>query len=246
MAIILDLILLALTIFVASYIGLYFLPLGLPLRILTCSMIAILCVSIVKRALFKPRDEKISYRKFVTYLIWQGEDYTKQLICKLCDENRSCQDMGEFLIIDGVGVFLWTKYGSISADTLVKFYRICKKNNLIKAYIITTNGDKKTSAFVKSFGDVTLTYENFKTIYKNLKKRDMLPDNTKNRIPPKQLFSMIIQTAFTRKNGFRFIGVSLLLLAISFFTPFSTYYILLSGVNLALAVACLVVSLKKE
>lgn len=188
----------------------------------------------------------MSYRKYVTHLIWQGEEYTKSILAKLCENKRDFQDMGEYVLIDGKPVFLWTKYGSISADTMVKYYRICKKNNILKAYILTTNGDKKTTAFMKNFGDIILVYTNFKQVYNSVKKENLLPQDSKTKIPAKQVLSMIMQTAFTRKNGFRFIGISLLLLLISFVTPFTNYYIALAGINLAFAITCMAVSLKNN
>lgn len=246
MAIILDLILLTLTTFVTAYIGAYFLPLNLPLRLILSALISIVVVSTIRRAFFKPRNNKMSYRRYVTYLIWQGEDHAKEVIAKLCQDKKQFQDMGEYILVDDTPVFLWTKYGAISADTMVRYYRICKKNNLQKAFILTTNGDKKTTAFVKSFGDVMLIYSNFRQVYNAVKKNDMLPQDSKNKIPTKQMLSMIMQTAFTRKNGFRFIGISLLLLLISFVTPFTNYYIAIASVNLALAIACMAVSLKNS
>ncbi|MDE6361536.1 MAG: hypothetical protein K2L53_01005 [Clostridia bacterium] len=241
-----DLILLTLTIFVTAYIGAYFLPLNLPLRLILSALISIVVVSTIRKAFFKPRNNKMSYRRYVTYLIWQGEDYAKEVIAKLCQDKKQFQDMGEYILVDNTPVFIWTKYGAISADTMVRYYRICKKNNLQKAFILTTNGDKKTTAFVKNFGDVMLIYSNFRQVYNAVKKNDMLPQDSKNKIPAKQMLSMIMQTAFTRKNGFRFIGVSLLLLLISFVTPFTNYYIAIASVNLALAIACMAVSLKNS
>ncbi|MDE7191408.1 MAG: hypothetical protein K2O35_02945 [Clostridia bacterium] len=246
MAIILDLILLTLTTFVTAYIGAYFLPLNLPLRLILSASISIVIVSTIRRVFFKPRNNKMSYRRYVTYLIWQGEDHAKEVIAKLCQDKKQFQDLGEYILIDNTPVFLWTKYGAISADTMVRYYRICKKNNLQKAFILTTNGDKKTTAFIKNFGDVMLIYSNFRQVYNAVKKNDMLPQDSKNKIPAKQMLSMIMQTAFTRKNGFRFIGVSLLLLLISFVTPFTNYYIAIASVNLALAIACMAVSLKNS
>ena len=246
MAIIFDLILLTLTVFVGTYVCVYFLPLNLPMRLLLSALICIVTVSIIRKLLFKPRNNKMSYRNFVTYLIWQGEDYAKQFLAKLCENKRQFQDMGEYLLIDDKAIFLWTKYGAISADTMVRYYRICKSNNIQKACILTTNGDKKTTAFIKNFGDVVLTYSNFKQVYNALKKQDMLPPDSKTKIPAKQMIGIILQTAFTRKNGFRFIGISLLLLLISFVTPFTNYYIAIASVNLALSIACMAVSLKNS
>ena len=246
MAVILDLILLTLTCFVGAYVAVYFLPLSLPFRLILSALIAMLIVGFARKLIFKPNGGKMSYRKYVTYLIWQGEDCAKKALESLCADKRDFRDMGEYVTIDGIAVFLWTKYGAISADTMVKFYRTCKSNNISKAYILTTNGDKKTKAFIKNFGDVALIYTNFKPIYNALKKREALPPDSKYKISAKQTLSMILQTAFTRKNGFRFIGVTLLLLAISFVTPFANYYIAIASVNLCFAIACMAISIKNS
>ena len=108
MATILDLILLTLTVFVSSYIGVYFLPLNLPLRLIISALISIVIVSTVRKLFFKSNNNKMSYRKYVTYLIWQGEDYTKEVIARLCDNKKQFQDMGEYTLIDDTPVFIWT------------------------------------------------------------------------------------------------------------------------------------------
>ena len=245
MAVFIDLILLTLTTFVTAYIGVYFLPLNLPMRLILSALITAVTVSFIRRFFFKTRNNMISYRKYVTYLIWQGEDYTKGILEKLCKNKCDFQDKGEYVLIDGKAIFIWTKYGSISADTMVRYYRICKKDNLQKAYVLTTNGDKKNTAFIKNFG-VLLIYSNFKQVYNAVKKNNLLPADSKTKIPAKQMLSMILQTAFTRKNGFRFIGISLMLLLISFVTPFTNYYIAIASVNLAFAITCMAVSLKNN
>ena len=99
---------------------------------------------------------------------------------------------------------------------------------------------------MKNFGDIILVYTNFKQVYNAVKKENLLPQDSKTKIPTKQVLSMILQTAFTRKNGFRFIGISLLLLLISFVTPFTNYYIALASINLAFAITCMAVSLKNN
>ena len=101
-------------------------------------------------------------------------------------------------------------------------------------------------ALIKSFGDVTISFYTFKPIYRHLKKQNKLPNDIREKIPAAQLVKLIFHTAFTRKNGFRFVGVSLLLLAISFFTPFGKYYITLAAINLVLAIVCLVKTLKDK
>ena len=245
MSIILDLILTTFIIFIASYICLSFLPIGLGIKLLCSALISIVISSLVKRLLFKGKSSEINYRKFVTYLIWQGEDKAKELLQELC-VDKAFEDKGDYVIADGKAIFLWTKYGSISADTIVKFYRTCKKNSIEEAYVLTTNSDKKMMALIKSFGDVTISFYTFKPIYRHLKKQNKLPNDIREKIPAAQLVKLIFHTAFTRKNGFRFVGVSLLLLAISFFTPFGKYYLTLASINLVLAVVCLVKTLRDK
>ena len=245
MSVILDLMLLTSIIFIASYICLSFLSIGLGIKLLCSALITIVISSLVKRLLFKGKSNEINYRKFVTYLIWQGEDKAKELLKELCADS-DFEDNGDYVVAKGKAIFLWTKYGSISADTIVKFYRTCKKNSIDEAYVLTTNSDKKMMALVKTFGDVTISFYTFKPIYRHLRKINKLPSDIREKIPPAQLIKLIFNSAFTRKNGFRFVGISLLLLAISFFTPFGKYYITLATINLVLAAVCLVKTLKDK
>ncbi|MDE5549265.1 MAG: hypothetical protein K2J13_03335 [Clostridia bacterium] len=245
MSIILDLALLTFIIFIASYICLSFLTMSIGVKLLCCALITIVVASLIKKLLFKGKSNEINYRKFVTYLIWQGEDKAKELLKELCVDGDFV-DNGDYVVAHGKAIFLWTKYGAISADTIVKFYRTCKKNSINEAYVLTTNRDKKMMSLIKSFGDVTITFCTFKPVYKHLKTQSKLPTDIREKIPPAQLVKLIFHTAFTRKNGFRFAGVSLLLLAISFFTPFGKYYLVLASINLVLAVVCLVKTLRDK
>lgn len=245
MSVILDLMLLSFIIFIASYICLSFLSIGLGIKILCSALITLVLSSIVKRALFKGKSSEINYRKFVTYLIWQGEDKAKELLKELCADDKF-EDKGDYVIANDKAIFLWTKYGSISADTIVKFYRACKKDSIDEAYVLTTNSDKKMMALVKTFGDVTITFNTFKPVYRHLKKQNKLPSDIREKIPAAQIVKLIFHTAFTRKNGFRFVGISLLLLAISFFTPFGKYYLTLASINLVLAIVCLVKTIRDK
>ena len=245
MSIILDLMLLTIIIFISSYICLSFLSMGLGVKLLCSALITIVITSLAKRLLFKSKSQDINFRKFVTYLIWQGEDKAKELLQQLCADGEF-EDKGEYVVANGKTIFLWTKYGSISADTIVKFYRTCKKNSIDEAYVLTTNGDKKMMTLVKSFGDVTILFSSFKPVYKKLKKQNKLPTDIREKIPTAQLIKLIFHSAFTRKNGFRFAGVSLLLLAISFFTPFGKYYLALASINLVLAIVCLIRAIKDK
>ncbi|MDE6189241.1 MAG: hypothetical protein K2G37_03005 [Clostridia bacterium] len=242
MSILLDIILLTAIVFLAAYICLSFISMSLGIKLLTSGLITILFVTLIKKLFFKKNSNVISYRRFVTYLIWQGEERAKELLKETCQDGNF-EDKGEYVIADSKVIFLWTKYGSISADTAVKFYRTCKKDNIDEAYILTTNSDKKMMGLIRSFGDVALTYCTFKDVYRRLRKQDKLPADVREKIPAAQLLKLIFHSAFTRKNGFRFVGISLLLLAISFFTPFRNYYIILASINLALSIGCLVAGL---
>ncbi len=241
MAILLDLILLTIIIYLGSYIMLSFLSMGLAFNLICSALITIVAITLIKKIMLKNSSQNIKYRKFVTYLIWQGEDTAKTLLRDLCGAARF-EDRGEYVLIDGKAVFLWTKYGAVSPDTVVRFYRACKKDEVSQAYILSTNCDKKTMAFVKSFGDVSLSFSTFKQVYRSLKKQNKLPSDIKEKVPTAQLLKLIFQSAFNRKNGFRFAGISVLLLAISFFTPFRNYYITLAAINLALSASCLIAS----
>lgn len=245
MALIIDIILITTITFLVSYIFLSFLEMSFLLQLICAMLCAFVISSIIYKLFFKDKKGTMSYRNFLTYLIWKGEDYAKTLISS-SNKDKTYEDRGEYIMLDDTAIFLWTKYGRLSADTLVRLYRICIKDDIKKAYIITTNTDKKSLSFVKRFCDVIMVFDNFKPLYKKLRQQNILPEVKSQKTSKKQIFSAIFHTAFTRKNAVRFVCVSILLLAISFVTPFTNYYIFLSSLNLIFATICLVASIKRK
>lgn len=245
MALIIDILLMTTIIFLISYILLAFLEMSFTLQIILAILITFVISSLIYKLFLKDKKGAMSYRNFLTYLIWQGEDYAKNLIAET-EKDKPFEDRGEYVLSGDTAIFLWTKYGRLSADTLVRLYRICIKDEIKKAYILTTNLDKKSLSFVKRFCDVIIVFDSFRPLYRKLKAKDRLPVVKSQKISKKQILNAILNTAFTRKNGFRFVAVSLLLLMISFVTPFTDYYMVLASVNLIFATACLVRSMVKK
>lgn len=244
MAYFFDVILLTIIIFIIAYILLSFVAMPFAMQLVTSMLTTFVIVGSICKIFFRDKKHAMSYRNFITYLIWQGEDYTKTLLSDVTD-SKNIEDKGEYLLTDDTAVFLWTKYGRLSADTLVRLYRICAKDGIKKAKILTTNSDKKSLSFVKRFGDVVITFESFKPLYRKLKSLNRLPQVQNQKVNRIQLLSLIFESAFTRRNGFRFVAVSLLLVAISLVTPFSDYYLILASINLILAITCLIRSFIK-
>lgn len=236
-----DIILLTAIVFMIAYIFFSFLAMPFAMQLACAALTALVIAATVNKFFLKDKKNGLSYRNFLTYLIWQGEDYAKTLLSSAYGEGY--EDMGEYVKKDGKAVFLWTKYGRLSADTLVRLCRICTKEGIREAKILTTNPDKKALSFVKRFGDVAVTFDSFKPLYKKLKSKDLLPSVKREKNDKRRYLKLVLESAFTRKNGFRFAGVSMLLVAISFLTPFSDYYLALASVNLVFALVCLIRSL---
>ena len=237
-----DIILLTAIVFLIAYILFSFLSMPFALQLVCAALATIVIVATVNKFFCKDRKRGMNYRNFLTYLIWQGEDYTKELL-KSVAKDKVFEDKGEYVMIQDTAVFLWTKYGRLSADSLVRLYRICVKDGIRQAKILTTNPDKKSLSFVKRFAEVVITFDSFKPLYKQLKSQNTLPDLKTDKIDKRRFFKLILESAFTRKNGFRFVGVSVLLVAISFVTPFANYYLTLATINLIFALACVIKSL---
>lgn len=245
MALIIDILLMTTIIFLISYILLAFLEMSFALQIISAMLMTFVISSLIYKLFLKDKKGSMSYRNFLTYLIWQGEDYAKTLIAKT-EKDKPFEDRGEYVLSGDTAIFLWTKYGRLSADTLVRLYRICIKDDIKKAYILTTNLDKKSLSFVKRFCDVMIVFDSFRPLYRKLKAKNDLPVVKSQKISKKQIIKTVMSSAFTRKNGFRFVAVSLLLLTISFVTPFTNYYMILASVNLIFATMCLIASLIKR
>lgn len=201
---------------------------------------AALCVAVLAALAVRcvtKNERRLSYRDFATYCMLEGEDCVRALLQSLAGERYA--DCGQWLYVDGKIVFLWVKFGGLSADSAANIYRVCRDHKLEKAYLLTAAKDRKNIAMMRRFCKSYIVFIDLKTLYNALKKRGKLPAVKPHRLPLPETAKLAFAGAFTKKNGVRLLIAAAVLVGASFLTPLTTYYLTLAGITLALSAVCL-------
>lgn len=196
---------------------------------------AVLLALIVRNTRKSKRN--LRYRDFATYCMLQGDSYVRDLIKDLAG-NRY-EDCGQWIHVDGKDVFLWVKFGGISADTAANFYRVCRDNGIRKAYLLSAAKDRKNTALIRRYCDAYFVSVDLKALYNALAQAEKLPNIKPKKLPFRHNVRLALSVAFTRKNGVRLLAAAAVMVGVSFLTPFTTYYLTISAITLILAAACM-------
>lgn len=185
------------------------------------------------------RKNTMRYEDFVTYLIVEGEDKLVSIV-KCMDDSLSIDKKDNVYFFGSVPVFVWLKFGNISADSIVAMCKTCKKYNFSKAYVIASSKDKNALTLSKKLCQINLMFYDLKNIYKYAEKSNLIPKNIKYKGYYRQTFLFVLSTIFDSKNIKRYMLVSTILLVLSFLTPLTSYYLTLSSISLAFAIVCVI------
>ncbi len=185
------------------------------------------------------RKHCMRYADFVTYLIANGEEKLLDIVQKLAP-SLTITKKDNMYLWNNIPVFVWLKFGNISADSIVAMCNTCKKYNFSKAYVIASSKDKNALTLSKKLCQINLMFYDLKNIYKYAEKSNLLPKNQKYKGYYKQTFLLALSTIFDRKNTKRYIFVSFVLLLLSLLTPLWIYYLALSSISLVLGAICLI------
>lgn len=201
------------------------------------SSIVTIFISILSHIISQRKPKHTGYKAFEMSCIIQGNNYVCTMLERILSTNYTLSDdtlvsnNGKQIIIPSV------KFGNVSADELLKLSR--KYQDLDKIYLVAVSIDRKAQLIMHNFAK-NIVFISLLDTYKYLKKRKMLPQNIPTTAPRKRLSKAILDVIFTRANIRRFLFVAVILLTTSLLLPFKTYYITLGGINVLLAIICLV------
>ena len=201
------------------------------------SQIIILCML---KIIYKNKITNQSYFEFFKTLALNDKDYVINLYNNAYPNQIQIKD--KYILLNEKAYFLHLKFSNMSLDSLIEIYKICRKNNIDKATIVSKDNDKKLLSYNHIFDDIIFEFDDYKDFYKKLKKENLLPTNChkKNKIPYSVLLKITLTTAFQRKNCKHFLFAGFILCIFSFITPLSTYYLVLAGISVILAIICLI------
>ena len=236
MGIRIDKFLLCVIVFLAAWIALSLAGARLWICALGAFGASILCALLLAHR--RARSDCPTYRDYITYCILEGDDVLKPQIADMLGEQA--QDMGEYFAVGDTAYFYWLKFGSLGADTVVRYYRLCKQRGFTKAVILTASKDRKLISIGKRISACTIVFRDFHSVYRYHKRRDTLPRIVPPRLRVRETLALALSVAFAPSNAKRFVWIALVLFGLSFLTPLRTYYLILAAVQLILAAICLI------
>ena len=210
------------------------------INILLSGLITIL-LSIILKLLENKIPRKMHYRAFEIYCTIKGNTYLRELLEKafskyeLTTENDnligSINDK-KFIIIPNI------KFSNVGMDEVIKINKNYQ-NDYDKIYLVSKPIDRKVQMIINTYAK-KIKHINLKTVYRLLKRKNLLEKTNEEVIKRENLGTNIIHFIFTRANAKRFFLVGTLLLIMAILLPFTTYYMTIGIINIVLAIICLV------
>ena len=198
------------------------------------------CVCVLFLRLIRPREPKnlIGKRNFIRYVLLNGNRALKTAVetsfTGIC-ETEEAEGHTILHLKERTRLYYTYKFGSLSEEDVAKSYRLAEKTGCAAIYAITNHLDRKALA-VTEYIPQRFTVINAATLYKYLEKRGLIPK--KEALPKKKGKAIkFLQAAFNREHTKYYVWAGLSTALLALFTPITTYYIVFSFINLALAMA---------
>ena len=214
----------------------------------TSAVLSVLILLMIP-ALFHPRTPRklLSKRNFIRYILLNGNSALKELVQTSFASGPLLQEAEGHTVLSGdrrVLIYYAYKFGSLSEEDVAKSYRLAKKYDCPEIYALTNHLDRKALA-VTEYIPQRFTVTSASALYKYLLKKSL--------IPPKESLekrngkiSRFLKSALNEHNAKFYIWAGLSTALLAMFTPITTYYIVFSFLNLALSIACVLLSEKSE
>lgn len=172
-----------------------------------------------------------AYAAYADGLIFGGSESVMAEVEKVTGLKGNITD--NYLFADNKLVINAVKFGNVTGDEIIRYYRLLKKLNAAETYIIARHLDRRAMSVLNSV-DTSIIYIPLKRLY-HLSKPLKIENNKRRR----RKISDAFRFALSRSNASKYLFTSLVLGIMSIFTPLKTYYLVLSGVTALLAVLSL-------
>ena len=244
MAKLFDKIAFVLAIFVISYLWLDYIGLKTPVNLATSFFVLVLVSGLLLHARNRYQDKQtISIPEMQTIFALWG---VRKTICRLVSTLPQDYDVK----VDGQAIlirspikrmyYIGYKFSTPNADDIAKARLIALKYSLDKIYILSKRPKREVFLMMNSL-DLDCEYIENRVVHKYLKLHNALPDkiDSKKRRMPKVKFSEIVNNVFVKSRAKYFAFTGIILAIMSFFTPLTLYYLILSSISLAATIVCL-------
>ncbi|MGI6213779.1 MAG: hypothetical protein ACOYIQ_04455 [Christensenellales bacterium] len=235
----------AVSIFIISFLWLDYLGLQTPLNLAASFFVIVLACGIMLHAKNRYEDKQtITLPEMQTiFAIWGAQKTICRLVSTLPQDYRVKTEGNNILIFAPVKKMYMVgyKFTPVNAEDIAKARRVAIKYNFDKVYFLSKRPKREVFLFLNSL-DVAFEYIENRAVHKYLRLHNALPEKPVKikRKTQRIKFSDIAQSVFERRRAkyFAFSGATLAVM--SFFTPLTLYYLILSSVSLAAACVCVI------
>ena len=208
---------------------------------LAISAAATILISLIIKVFSGKTSKHINYKSFELFCITEGIDYILNAICAAMPSygfvNGDNVLLGKYHDKD-IAIVPSIKFGAVGNDEVLKLHLKAKSLGVEKIYFVAREIDRKCQLIMHNYSK-EVVFVPLSVIFKMLKGKKMLPKVPESEKIKRNISSDIFNVIFARVNVKRFLFVATVLFLMSLFIPFKIYYITLGGVNVVLAVVCL-------
>lgn len=141
-----------------------------------------------------------------------------------------------YILTPDAVIFAAVKLGALGLNDLKSLLTKAEELDRKRVFVITHTVDRRAYRLTEYF-KVRVTPVKMRTVYRWLKKHDVLPDLT--RIKTKFSLAAFFEAAFRRSNLKHYLFSGLILVSVAFLTPLKIYYLIFGSISLIMALLTL-------
>jgi hypothetical protein len=208
-------------------------------------LITILILTVGLHILNRKEDKsRISIAEMENLLALYGNEYQVALL------NRAIPDYFNPIIIENgvtftqnlqkLATFINYKYSPTNPEDLAKFYRQSKKQEVVKAYVLSRPTPRNVLVLAASL-DIEFVFITSRQFHKYLYRQNMLMEKTKpvKTKHPKRKLSEVLSEIFQKRRAKYFFFSALTFGLFLIVTPYKLYYLIMLSIVLCFGIACL-------
>lgn len=240
-----DKILISVSIFAFILIWMIYIVDNIAVAIFTTLLITTLILSVGLHLLNRKQNKsKISISEMENLLSLYGNEYQVNLLKKATPEYFS-PEIIEFGItfnqnLQKYASFINYKYSATSPEDIAKFYRIAKKNEVTKVYVLSRPSPRNVLVLAASL-DLMFTFVTSRQFHKHLYRQNLLMEKPKpiKSKRPRRKFSEVFAEIFQKRRAKYFFFCALTFALFLIVSPYKVYYLVMLSIVLSLGIACL-------
>ncbi|NLL56728.1 MAG: hypothetical protein GX242_05905 [Clostridiales bacterium] len=240
-----DKIIISISVFAFTFIWISYFSDNIAVAIFTALLITILILTIGLHILNRKKNtSRINAHEMENMLALYGNDYQVSLLNKAIPKYFDPTPIENGVLftqnLQKQAVFINYKYSTTTPEDLARFYRLAKKNEASKIYILSRPCPRNVLVLAASL-DIEFSFVTSRQFHKHLYKQNLLMEKIKPIKTKRQRrqFSDVLWEIFQKRRAKYFFMSAITFGLFLLITPFKLYYLIMLSIVLCLGVICL-------